>query len=232
MTDVTLITGANRGIGLELVRQYREAGWRVFAGCRSPETAIQLNRMAAASEGQVTVHPLDVTNPLHIQAMVAVVGDTPIDLLVNNAGVAGQRDVLFGNTDESAWLTAFQVNTIAPMKVMEAFADAVARSTLKIMATISSRLGSIAENDTGGNYAYRASKAAVNAVMKGVAVDLKPRGIIVVAVHPGWVKTDMGGRNAAIEVAASVTSLRRLLGQVTQCDSGKFFDTDGTIIPW
>jgi len=127
MTHTLVITGANRGIGLEFTRQYAAEGWRVYAGCRQPERAEALNRLAAASDGRVSVHPLDVTRATHIQALAAVVGDAPVDLLLNNAGSYGPDSVRFGHTDEAAWIENFRTNVIGPMKMMETLADNVAR---------------------------------------------------------------------------------------------------------
>jgi NAD(P)-dependent dehydrogenase (short-subunit alcohol dehydrogenase family) len=232
VSNSILITGANRGIGLELVRQYADAEWRVYACCRQPESALPLNRIAAASAGRVSVHPLDVTKPAHIVAMQAVLGQTPLDILLNNAGIYGQGDADFGNTDVDRWLETFRINSIAPMKLMEALVENVASSERRIMATMSSKMGSMADNGSGGSYVYRSSKAAVNAVMKSASVDLKRRGITAVALHPGWVLTDMGGPNAEITTEQSVTQLRAILDRLTLADSGSFFDIDGSLIPW
>lgn len=231
MIATVLITGANRGIGLEFARQYAHEGWRVYAACRNPQNAHELNEIAAASHGRLTLHPLDVTNADRIRALAAVL-DEPVDILLNNAGTDGQRGARFGNTDEQSWLATFAVNVIGSMKMMEAFVEHVARSERGIMATLSSRMGSVADNTSGGSYVYRSSKAAVNAVMRSAAIDLRDRGIICVTLHPGWVKTDMGGPNAQITVEDSVAAMRALLDRVTPEDSGKFLDRTGTEIPW
>lgn len=232
MTDKVLITGANRGIGLEMARQYAADGWRVYACCRQPERAPALSRLAADTAGRLSVHPLDVTNAAQVAALSAVLGDDSLDLLINNAGIYGQDDAGFGNTDVAAWLRTFEVNAIAPLKIMEALVDAVARSRRRVMACVSSKMGSMADNRSGGSYVYRSSKAALNAVVMSAAVDLRRRGIAVVALNPGWVKTDMGGPNAEITVTESVTALRALLDRVGPADSGRFIDVDGTTIPW
>lgn len=232
MADTVLITGANRGIGLEMARQYAAAGWRVHACCRQPERALDLNRLAAGSSGRLTVHPLDVTNAGQIAALPSILGDEPLDLLINNAGIYGQDDARFGNTDVRAWLQTFQVNAIAPLKVMEALVEPVARSRRRVMACMSSKMGSMADNRSGGSYVYRSSKAALNAVVMSAAVDLRHRGITVVALNPGWVKTDMGGPNAEIGVTESVGALRAILDGVGPSDSGRFIDVDGATIPW
>jgi NAD(P)-dependent dehydrogenase (short-subunit alcohol dehydrogenase family) len=232
MADNVLVTGANRGIGLELVRQHAAAGWRVYACCRQPERAVELNRLAAGARGQVSVHPLDVTNAGQIAALPAILGGQPLERLINNAGIYGQDDAGFGNTDVRAWLETFHVNSIAPLKIMEALLEQVARSRRRVMACVSSKMGSMADNRSGGSYVYRSSKAALNAVVMSAAVDLRRRGIVVVALNPGWVKTDMGGPNAEITTAESVGALRAILDRLGPVDSGRFIDVDGTTIPW
>ncbi len=227
-----LVTGASRGIGLELAKQYAERGWRVYATCRCPENAHALTQLAVSSQGNVSVHPLDVTDLKQIAALAALLQNTSIDILFNNAGIYGQADAHFGNTDVEAWLQAFRSNTIGPMKVMEAFVDNVAASELKIMAVMSSKMGSMADNRSGGSYVYRSSKAALNAVVKSAAVDLRSRQIITVALHPGWVKTDMTGPGALITPQESVAGLRAILERLTLDDSGRFFQVDGQEVPW
>lgn len=231
MANTILITGSNRGIGLELVKQYAGAGWHVYACCRQPDRAKALAAIAANSN-QVSIHILDVKDTDQIRSLATELKEVAIDILFNNAGVYGQDDAYFGNTDEAQWLECFRVNTIAPMKMMEAFVDNVAASKYKLIATMSSKMGSIADNSSGGSYAYRSSKAAVNAVMKSAAIDLQPKGIKVTVLHPGWVLTDMGGPNAEITVEECVKNLRRNLDAVTLENSGTFFEIDGSVIPW
>jgi NAD(P)-dependent dehydrogenase (short-subunit alcohol dehydrogenase family) len=232
MASTILITGANRGIGFELTQQYAEVGWRVIACCREPDNAQGLDGVSDDHRGQVSIHRLDVTNSEHIKSLATSIGDTPIDILLNNAGIYGRRDATLGNTDENQWLETFRVNTIAPIKVMEAFIDMVGASQRKVFASITSKMGSIADNTSGGSYVYRSSKAALNAAMKSAANDLKDRGISVVVIHPGWVRTDMGGPSALLSVEQSAKSIRELLGRVSIKDTGKFFNYDGTVIPW
>jgi len=231
MQKTILITGTNRGIGLELTHQYAEAGWHVHACCRHPEHADALKALARQYD-YITTHALDVTNNAQIKALARSLQQQPIDILFNNAGVYGQDDAYFGNTDTEQWQECFLINSIAPMKVMEAFASNVARSQTKVIATMSSKMGSMADNGSGGSYVYRSSKAAVNAVMKSAAIDLAPKGIMVAILHPGWVLTDMGGPNAEITVKESATNLRKILEGVTPKNSGSFFDIDGSVIPW
>ena len=233
MADTILITGANRGIGLELSRQYAAAGWRVYSCCRSLEAAHALNNLASTtSQGEITVHLLDVTNATHISAMSNMLEGIPIDVLFNNAGTYGQADACFGNTDEAKWLDAFRINTIAPLKMMETFAVNVAKSEQKIIVAMSSKMGSMEDNTSGGSYVYRSSKAALNSAIKSAAIDLRPRDIKVVSLHPGWVMTDMGGANALISAEECVTKLRSILGRITISDSGRFIQVDGSTVPW
>ena len=227
-----LITGSSRGLGLEFVRQYLQDGWRVYATCRSPERALDLARLAGENRDTLSLHPLDVSEPRHIRALQQVLAGVPLDLLINNAGVLGPKNQGFGHTDADAWLYALRVNTIAPLKMIEAFTDNLAAGGRKLAATVTSRMGSIGDNDSGGYYIYRSSKAAANAVVKSAALDLKKREITVVALHPGWVRTDMGGPEAELEAEQSVEQLRRLLERVGPEDSGVFFDLDGSVIPW
>lgn len=228
-----LITGANRGIGLEFVRQYVADGWRVVACCRKPAAAEALNRLAAQYPDQVTVHALDVTDHAQIDQLAQTLSEQPIDLLINNADVyPPARGHALGETDYAAWQQAFAVNTMAPLKITEAFILQIARSKLKTIVTITSKMGSIADNRGGGSYIYRSSKAGVNIVMKSLSIDLSPQKIIAILLHPGWVKTDMGGPGALITAEQSVTGMRRVIGNLTLQDSGKFYAFDGKEVPW
>lgn len=232
MTQHVVITGANRGLGLEYVRQYLADGWRVTAGCRQPEKARDLNQLGEAAGDRLTVQPLDVGNEKHIANLQAVVGDTPVDILVNNAGIFGQSGGAFGATDYAAWQQAFQVNVMAVMRMMEALANNIAASGEKKIINISSKMGSMADNGSGGAVVYRSTKAALNAVCKTAANDLRPRGISVLALHPGWVRTDMGGPNSLIDVAESVSGMRRVIADLSLARSGQFLDYQGQAVPW
>jgi NAD(P)-dependent dehydrogenase (short-subunit alcohol dehydrogenase family) len=232
MSNTVLITGAGRGIGLEFARQYAEDGWQVHAGARSPENAPGLLRLAAEHRGRVQVHPLDVTDSRHIVALAAAMAGTPLDLLVNNAGVYGGDRQGFGQTDEKVWLDCLRTNVIAPMKLMESFAGHLAAAQRPVIANLSSKMGSMADNGSGGAYVYRSSKAALNAVVVSAAIDLAPRRIIAVALHPGWVQTEMGGPQAEIPARESVARMRAILAGLGPADAGRFIDIDGSDIPW
>jgi len=226
------ITGANRGIGLEWVRQAAEDGWQVIATARSPERATDLLRVASRFPGHVEVWPLDVTDGGAVDGLAGRLGGLTIDWLVNNAGVYGQPSGHFGQVDFDNWRQTLEVNVLAPMRIMQALVPAVERGERRVIAALSSRMGSIADNSSGGVYVYRSSKAALNAVMKSASIDLAPRGITCITLHPGWVQTDMGGVNAPMAVADSVRSLRGILDRVTPADAGRFIGPDGADIPW
>lgn len=221
-----LITGSNRGIGLEFVRQYAADGWRVHATCRAPDSASELR----AIKGDVTVHALDVANDDQIGALASTLGSEAIDLLINNAGKL--NDSSFGRTDTDAWLRAFRINSIAPIHVLEHFIPHLLRGEKKIAATLTSKMGSIADNGGGGSYIYRSSKAALNAAMVSAAIDLRPKGVLVAVFHPGWVKTDMGGSGASIDASTSVSGMRAKIAVMKPNDSGRFFNFDGSELPW
>ena len=223
-----LITGASRGLGLEFARQYAGDGWPVIATCRDPDTAAELKSL----DGQVDIHALDVTDRVAIGDLARTLESQPVDLLLNNAGVYGPRDLDFGEIDFDGWAHVLRVNTLAPLAVSECFVDHVAASGLKLIVAITSRMGSVALNETGGSYLYRSSKAALNAAMKSLSLDLKPRGITVAVLHPGWVRTDMGGPGASIDAPVSISGLRRVIAGLGPRDSGKFFNHDGEEIPW
>jgi len=219
-----LVTGANRGIGLEFVRQYAADGWQVIACCRRPDEAEALKKI----KGDVSIEALDVTDDGQIARLATRLKGQPIDLLINNAGIYGSNS----RVDKKDWLDVLRVNTIAPYRLAERFAANVARSEGRSIVSITSMMGSIAENDSGGVPMYRSSKAALNMAMKSLSIDLKDRGISVVVLHPGWVRTDMGGRSAPLAVQDSVASLRKTIGKLKPSDSGKFLNYDGRPVPW
>ncbi|MEN8260662.1 MAG: SDR family oxidoreductase [Pseudomonadota bacterium] len=227
-----LITGSNRGMGLQWARQYAEAGWRVFATCRHPREASELKKVAKEYAG-VSLHPLDVTDAVQIEALATELAETPIDILLNNAGVYYEKHMSVDcPLDYDDWIHTFQVNTMGPVRVTMAFANHVAASLKRLVVAISSHMGSIAEIDGSGSYFYRSSKAALNAVMKGLSFELARRGIGVLLLHPGWVRTRMGGPDAPLLPEESVRGLRLLIDNFSLPDSGRFFRFDGSEIPW
>lgn len=218
-----LITGAARGLGLEFVRQYAAAGWRVLATVRDPLSG------KAASDAGAEVYVADMADPGSLDRLVAGLGETGLDVLLANAGLYGTNQD-FGAVDAKGFLHVMQVNVLAPLHLAELLADRMARGG--IIAAVSSKMGSMTENTSGGNYAYRASKAALNMVLKSMSLDLKDRGLTVVALSPGWVRTDMGGAAAPLSPEQAVAGMRQVLDRVGPEDSGAFLHYDGTKLPW
>jgi NAD(P)-dependent dehydrogenase (short-subunit alcohol dehydrogenase family) len=227
-----LITGASRGLGLEWARQYAEAGWRVYATCRHPEEAESL-KAVANGHPRLSVHRLDVTDSGQLRALRLDLEEAAIDVLLNNAGVyldKGMEDL--GGIDYEVWLRTFAVNTLGAVRVSEAFIGQVARSGKKLVVAISSHMGSIAEITAPGSYAYRSSKAALNAAMKGLSFALTQHGIGVLLLHPGWVRTRMGGPDAPLTPEQSVHGMRTLVEGFKPEMNARFFRYDGSEIPW
>lgn len=226
-----LVTGANRGLGLEFVKQYAEEGATVFACCRGPGTAKTLRKISDAAGGKVSLHGLEVTDAKSVAALADAFTGEPIDLLINNAGIYGPAKQSADDMDFSGWEKTFEVNTIAPLRIAQAFRDNLKKGHGKKLVTITSRMGSTAESG-GGYLAYRSSKAAVNNVMRGLAIAWKSDGIVVTLLHPGWVKTDMGGKNADLEPHESVAGMRRVIAKLSNEDSGQFLSYRGEELPW
>jgi len=217
-----LITGASRGIGREFARQYEAGGWRVIATCRDP-SKYDLDGEA---------YRLDVTDPENVAALHSELYGESIDLLINNAGIYGPRGLEFGSLDYDAWEEVLRTNVLGAMRVAEAFAHHMAASEKKKMVFISSKVGSIADNTSGGGYIYRSSKTALNMAVKSLSLDLSGKGIICLLLHPGWVQTDMGGASAPIDAATSVAGMREVVDRADKADSGRFFNYDGSELPW
>lgn len=230
MTQFTiLVTGANRGLGLEFTKQYAADGWQVLACCRAPNKADALQELAKTHQN-ITVLPLDVADFMQIDALAEKLKAQAIDVLINNAGVYPESS--FENLNMDDWALAFRVNSMAPFKMIHAFKKHIGNSALKKAVTLSSKMGSIDDNSGGGSYIYRSSKTAVNMVMKSLSIDLKPLGISLVTLHPGWVQTDMGGPNGLINTQTSVNGLRLVIDHLTIENSGKFVAYDGKEIAW
>jgi NAD(P)-dependent dehydrogenase (short-subunit alcohol dehydrogenase family) len=227
-----LITGANRGIGLEHARRYAERGARVWATARAPEDAADLQALAKAHSGRVEVVRYDAARLGAAGSLKSRLGDEPLDLMLANAGATGGRAQSFGEVDVDGILDLIRVNAMAPLQLARALADNVAASDRKVMAFQTSLMGSVGDNGSGGAYAYRISKAALNMVGKSVANDLRGRGVIAVLLHPGWVRTRMGGPGARISVEECVSAQQQLLDRLSTTDSGRFFNYDGVELPW
>ena len=224
-----LITGANRGIGLQFARVFTEMGWHVIACCRDTEHAAELAALAK-KQPTIEIHALDVTDYERMSELSSQLEDRKIDILLSNAGVYGPRTA-FGSIEPAPWREVFEVNTIAPLMLAQNFVEQVAASDKKIIAMVSSKMGSIADNSSGGSHVYRSSKTALNQVARSLSIDLCDRGISVVTLHPGWVQTDMGGSNALVSVKKSVAEMVKTLSSAAE-RNGEFIDLDGSIIPW
>lgn len=234
-----LVTGANRGLGLEYVRQYANAGWDVIACTRAPDKSAVLDTLRRRWSGTVQMELLEVTNEAHVERLAGKYATTAIDVLINNAGDIGPRGAarehlhkqFFGSLDYQAWHRIFDINLFGPMRIAEAFVDNVEHSEQKKMIFMSSTVGS---NVEGAQHAflYASSKAALNKCVSLAAVTLRPRGVIVAAVCPGYAKTDMGGPAASVEVADSITGLRKVIAGLTLEKSGSFTRYNGESIAW
>lgn len=229
MSSTVFITGANRGIGLSLTKLYIDSGWQVHATTRNLASSDELVSLSD-QHFSLTLHELDVTDYQRVAKLTQIL--PPIDLLINNAGYFGPKDWGFGNTDVEEWRKVFEINTIAPLKLVEAFYPLLQQGQMKKIACISSKVGSMAENTSGGGYIYRSSKAALNSVVKSLSNDLTTQGFTVLALHPGWVRTAMGGPNALIDTEFSAAGLANVIDESTQDSSGHFINYDGTEIPW
>ncbi len=231
MERTLLITGANRGLGLALTRQFARENWNVLACCRTPDSARELQAEAARNES-IEIFQLDVTDQGQIKALARRLKGQKIDILFNNAGIHGPKPQGFGPIEHEGWLEAFRVNVMGPFDMAVAFADQVAASEMKTLAIMGTMLGSISDNSSGGKYVYRSSKAAVHMVGKSLSVDLREQGIVTVMLHPGWVRTDLGGDSAPMNPGESAKKLWQVLMQVKPSDNGKLIGHDGREIPW
>ncbi len=221
-----LITGANRGIGFELARQYAADGWTVHGGVRDPDTAGVLRSLGA------TVHQLDVSDHDQIKAAANALQGQPIDLLINNAGMWIGEDEHFGRFTNAQWMEQFRIHVFGTLAVCEAFVDNVAASERKLIVNISSGNGSFGWERGPGDYPYDTSKAALNTLSKGMSTDLRDRGITVISMTPGNVQTDMSGPNAMLTPEQSITGMRRVIAGLDLSKSGTFWRYNGEQAPW
>lgn len=221
-----LVTGANRGLGLEFARQYAADGWTVLATARDPGETGDLE----AIEGPVEIFGLDVGDFAAVERFGDEIGDRPIDVLIANAGTWGPMRINSAG-DAEGWLDALAVNSVAPVLLAQSLLGQVAAGSGKLVA-ITSKMGSIADNGSGGYIAYRASKAALNAAWKSLAIDVAGRGIVAAVLHPGWVQTRMGGSSAPLTPPESVAGMRRVIDGLTPAKAGGFFNYDDSPIPW
>jgi NAD(P)-dependent dehydrogenase (short-subunit alcohol dehydrogenase family) len=230
--ETVLITGANRGIGLELAKRYAAAGNRVLACCREPAQSKDLLALGKSHKG-LTVHGVHVADGASVAALAKEIGDAPIDILINNAGMAGpapQKQSAL-NMDFDGWADTLAVNTMAPLRMLQAFRGNLKAGKNPRAITITSQMGAMAVN-MPVMYAYCSSKAAVNKVMKLAAAELANDGIAVGLIHPGWVRTDMGGANAEISVEESAAGIMAVIAGTTAAKTGRFQKWNGDEHPW
>ncbi len=230
--ETILITGANRGIGLELVRGFASSGRHVIACCRQPAEAGDLQSLAEERDN-VEVHALDVGDPSSVAALAGVVGDRSIDVLINNAGIAGPSFQHQGlaDMDYEGWAETFAINTMAPLRVLQTLRASLANGANPRVVTITSQMGAIGL-DMPVMFAYCSSKGAVNKVMRLAAPELKREGITVALLHPGFVQTDMGGPGAEITPEASAQGLISVIDGLTLDDSPCFKTWEGNDHVW
>ena len=226
-----LVTGANRGLGIEFVEQYLNEGNEVIATYRNENSSMDLIEMGN-ERSNLKILQLDVSSNKSLNSFAENLGDSPIDIFINNAGVYGPRNSSFGNVDEENWLHAIKVNAIAPILMTQLIIKNIRSGADKKLIYITSKMGSIDDNKGGGAYVYRTSKTALNAAVKSLSVDLENEGIVVALIHPGWVKTDMGGPNALIEKDMSVRRMTEVISNLDISSTGNFYNYDGSIIPW
>ncbi len=226
MTTI-LVTGANRGIGLEFVRQYAQDGAAVIACCRSPAKADKLKALA----GNIKMMELDVGDSASAAKLASALKGQPIDVLINNAGTYGPERQSAADSDYAGFIETFRINSVGPLMVAQALRANLLLGSDKKLVVLTSKMGSISDS-SGGSLAYRASKAALNMIMHGVAKDLAHDGIAVAILHPGWVQTDMGGPGAQITVEQSVKGLRARIAELNRRSSGRYLDYQGKEIGW
>jgi NAD(P)-dependent dehydrogenase (short-subunit alcohol dehydrogenase family) len=220
-----------------MTRQYVADGWSIHACCRNPAEADDLAALSQANPGKITLHKLDVDVPDQIEALGQEMRGEAIDILLNNAGILGAKidapgGAGLGDIDYDGWADVLRINTIAPMRLTEALVEPLARSEMKLVVFMSSHMGSITDLVDSGFYAYRSSKAAVNMVVKLLSIDLKDKGIRTLSVHPGWVRTDMGGSTAPVGIEESITGLRKVIADYRADQTGCFYRFDGVELPW
>jgi NAD(P)-dependent dehydrogenase (short-subunit alcohol dehydrogenase family) len=233
-----VISGASRGLGLEFVRQLLARGDTVEAGVRNPAEARQLTSLAREAGARLRIHPLDVANTASVRAFAATLGDGPIDVLINCAGLGGKWDPL-PELDFDDLGRTMEVNAVGAMRLYSALLSAVLKGPTRKIVQMASRMATMSGNTpegyfgfVGGAYPYRMSKAAVNTGMRTMAVDFREQGLIAVLLNPGWVSTDLGGKTAPIRPEESVQGMIRVIDGLTLASSGSFIDYQGKECPW
>lgn len=227
-----LITGANRGIGFEFVKQLTSEGHHIFATCRNPEDAKELETWQKEHSG-ISIHQLDISDDESIKALASELSGNPLEWLINNAGISGEQGVTVGNIERDNFLNVFNTNCLSTLKVSELLLPQLRLSDEKLIICISSRMGSISDNERGRSYAYRTSKAALNCAMRSFAIDVADMGIQVLLLHPGWVQTDMGGEDANLTPEESVKHMLKVIEKNKHNNhADQLLSYDGSVINW
>lgn len=237
MSGTVLITGANRGLGLEHSRQFARRGWQVLACARHPDQATELQELQQACPGKVELIPLDVSSDTAVTELVRLLDGKPIDILLNNAGTYGPLPAPEGmvyqslaSMDYAIWREILEINLLAPFRLTVALAPNVRASDRRIVVMMTSDLGSITNNTLGGSHAYRTSKAGLNMLTRGIANEW--RDLVVIAMAPGWCQTDLGGTSAPIDPVDSVREQQLVFEQLTAAHSGNCLDRFGAPVAW
>ncbi|MFT5521333.1 MAG: NAD(P)-dependent dehydrogenase (short-subunit alcohol dehydrogenase family) [Enterobacterales bacterium] len=225
-TETVLITGANRGIGLALVKKFKKEGYSIIASARKPSKSIELNSLG------VRVEQLDVTDPESVKKMAERLKGIKIDVLINNAGILGNDSPKFKDLDIERIALTLNVNSLGPIRVTQALLPQLSLSNKKLVANIGSDMGSITNNSSGGLMGYRASKTALNSFVKSLSIRLARQGFTFVALHPGWVVTDMSNGSGNFTSTESANNLFNVITQLTTKDNGKFYNYNGEPLPW
>ncbi|MBK8979035.1 MAG: SDR family oxidoreductase [Planctomycetes bacterium] len=225
-----VVTGANRGLGLAFTRHYLQQGSHVLASARDLDAADDLTALAASHRGHATLERLDVADPASVEAFAGCLPFEEIDLLINNAGVYGGEEPRISDVDPEQLLVTLQVNAVGPLHVTKLLWPRLARNARVVHVT--SLMGSISDDTSGGRYGYRMSKAALNMMVRNLGHEAAERGVVTFAIHPGWVRTDMGGPSAPLSIDESIASMVETIAQVGPERNGAFVDRDGEPLPW
>ena len=226
-----LITGANRGLGLGFAKKCLKKDEHVLATVRDIKGSEELLALKEKFPNNLEIFELDLLKESVGYTLENFLGDRPIDIVINNAGV-GSTNQHFEAVSPKPWLEVLKVNLIAPLIITQSIINNVKKGSDKKIYFLSSQLGSIGDNASGGMYIYRSSKTGLNQVVKSLSIDLKPQGITVVSLHPGWVKTDMGGPNAPVSIDESIEGMMQVIDATDIRDTGRFLNYDGKELPW
>ena len=227
-----LVTGANRGLGLGLVKKFLKNNEKVICTTRNISKSKELILCKEKYNDNLEICELDLLDKESPNILSNFLGNEPIDLFINNAGVIGHLAQHFKSVSLNQWLDVLKVNLIAPLLITQSIIKNIEKSSERKIYFISSKVGSIEDNKSGGMYIYRSSKTALNQVVKSLSIDLKPLGISVISLHPGWVRTEMGGPNALISVEESVNGMVDVISNTSIINSGQFINYDGKRLPW